>query len=137
MRGAFDGQGAVEFASVAMQPGKPQGFGVVGEDRIPIFTLPGNPVSAYVSFETFVLPALRTLMGKTPASRPTRRARLTDPITSIPGRRQLVRAFYDTDGGSHLRGDLAAANALVVVGEDTLGVNAGDMVQVLCLDEDF
>ncbi len=62
--------GSVWFVGVAMQPGKPQGFGAVGEDRIPIFTLPGNPVSSYVSFETFVLPAIRKLMGKTPYSRP-------------------------------------------------------------------
>ena len=46
--------GTVEFVEVAMQPGKPQGFGIVGEDATPIFTLPGNPVSAYVSFEMFV-----------------------------------------------------------------------------------
>lgn len=145
---ALSALGTVWFGKVAMQPGKPQGFGVVGEDRIPIFTLPGNPVSAYVSFETFVLPALRTLMGKTPASRPTRRARLTDPIESSPGRRQLVRARFDTDRGgafvtpvgghgSHLQGDLARSNALVVVPEDARGMTAGDMVQVLCLDEDF
>ena len=145
---ALSGLGTVWFGKVAMQPGRPQGFGVVGEDRIPIFTLPGNPVSAYVSFETFVLPALRTLMGKTPVSRPTRRARLTDPIQSILGKRQLVRARFDTDRGgafvtpvgghgSHLLGDLARANALVVVGEESGGLSAGDMVQVLCLDEDF
>jgi molybdopterin molybdotransferase len=55
--------GTVWFGGVAMQPGKPQGFGHVGEDRTPIFTLPGNPVSSYISFEQFVLPALRKLMG--------------------------------------------------------------------------
>ncbi|MGI9157208.1 MAG: molybdopterin molybdotransferase MoeA [Marmoricola sp.] len=43
-------QGGVHFAEVAMQPGKPQGFGFVGEDDTPIFTLPGNSVSPYVSF---------------------------------------------------------------------------------------
>ena len=48
--------GTVWFGEVAMQPGKPQGFGVVGEDETPIFTLPGNPVSSYISFEVFVLP---------------------------------------------------------------------------------
>ena len=53
-----------------MQPGKPQGFGVVGEDRTPIFTLPGNPVSSYISFEMFVLPALRKMMGRLPYRRP-------------------------------------------------------------------
>ena len=51
----------VWFGPVAMQPGKPQGYGRVGEDRIPILTLPGNPVSSYISFEVFVLPALRKL----------------------------------------------------------------------------
>ena len=58
--------GSVWFGGVTMQPGKPQGFGIVGEDETPIFTLPGNPVSSYISFETFVLPAIRKLMGKTP-----------------------------------------------------------------------
>ena len=145
---ALSHHGTMWFGPVAMQPGKPQGFGTVGEDATPIFTLPGNPVSSYVSFETFVLPAIRRMMGKTPYSRPTRRARLTHPITSIEGRRQMVRATYDTDRGgafvtpvgghgSHLVGDLAASNALVVVPEESTGVSAGELVQVLRLDEDF
>ena len=74
-----------------MQPGKPQGFGLVGEDETPIFTLPGNPVSSYISFEMFVLPAIRKLMGKTPYSRPTTRARLTHAI-SLAGGAAAVRA---------------------------------------------
>ncbi len=49
--------GTVSFGEVAMQPGKPQGFGFVGEDATPILTLPGNPVSSYVSFEVFAVPA--------------------------------------------------------------------------------
>jgi molybdopterin molybdotransferase len=145
---ALAGLGTVWFGKVAMQPGKPQGFGTVGEDRVPIFTLPGNPVSAYISFQVFVLPALRRMMGKLPYERPTRRARLTHPISSIAGRRQFVRGAFDVDGGgpfvspvgghgSHLIGDLAGANALVVVPEDVTSVSAGEMVQVLCLDEEF
>ncbi|WP_104105519.1 gephyrin-like molybdotransferase Glp [Nocardioides sp. 616] len=140
--------GTVWFGRVAMQPGKPQGFGTVGEDRVPIFTLPGNPVSAYISFQVFVLPALRRMMGKLPYERPTRRARLTHPISSVPGKRQFVRGAFAVDGGgpfvspvgghgSHLIGDLANANALVVVPEDVASVSAGEMVQVLCLDEEF
>ena len=131
-----------------MQPGKPQGFGHVGEDRTPIFTLPGNPVSSYVSFEQFVLPALRKLMGRTPYSRPTVPARLTHAISSPAGRRQFVRGEYDVDApgrtstpvgghGSHLIGDLASSNALVVVPEDVTSVAAGEQVQVLRLDEEF
>ena len=72
--------GTVTFRQVAMQPGKPQGFGTVGEDDTPIFTLPGNPVSAYVSFQVFVVPAIRKLMGRTPLSRPLVRGTLTEPV---------------------------------------------------------
>ncbi len=56
--------GTMSFDQVAMQPGKPQGFGVLGEDHTPVFTLPGNPVSAMVSFEVFVAPALRRMAGR-------------------------------------------------------------------------
>jgi molybdopterin molybdotransferase len=140
--------GTVWFGGVAMQPGKPQGFGVVGEDRTPIFTLPGNPVSAYISFEMFVLPALRKLMGMTPTSRPAVPARLTHPISSPPARRQFLRGELSHDGrgasvapvgghGSHLVGDLASSNALIVVPEATTSLPAGEMVQVLPLDSDF
>ena len=72
-----------------------QGFGHIGEDRVPIFALPGNPVSSYVSFELFVLPALRKMMGRTPYSRPTLRARLTESFRSAYGKTQLVRGRYD------------------------------------------
>jgi molybdopterin molybdotransferase len=136
--------GTVWFGPVAMQPGKPQGFGHVGPDRTPIFTLPGNPVSSYISFQQFVLPALRKLMGRAPYSRPAVTARLTHSIGSPAGRRQFVRAAYD-DGvvtpvgghGSHLIGDLASSDALVVVPEDVTSVPAGEQVQVLRLDEEF
>ena len=136
--------GTVWFGGVRMQPGKPQGFGVVGEDATPIFTLPGNPVSSYISFETFVLPALRKMMGRTPYLRPTTEARVTSAFSSPPGRRQFVRATYDArqvspvgGHGSHLIGDLATSNALIVVPEETTSVMAGEQVRVLRLDEDF
>ena len=74
---ALSQHGTMWFGGVGMQPGKPQGFGTIGEDDTPIFTLPGNPVSSYVSFEMFVLPAIRRMMGKLPYARPTARARLT------------------------------------------------------------
>ncbi|MCW2794447.1 MAG: molybdopterin molybdochelatase [Nocardioides sp.] len=136
------------FGGVAMQPGKPQGFGLVGEDRTPIFTLPGNPVSSYISFETFVLPAIRKMMGMAPYSRPAVTARLTHGVSSPEQRRQFVRAEYGRDNGgpyvspvgghgSHLIGDLASANALIVVPEDVTSLAAGEQVQVLRLDDEF
>jgi molybdopterin molybdotransferase len=138
----------VWFGPVAMQPGKPQGFGLVGPGKTPIVTLPGNSVSSYVSFEMFVLPAIRTLMGLTPVSRPTVAARLSRGVSSPPGRRQFLRGRAGTDdqgpyvepvggAGSHLIGALAAADCLVVVPEETTSVPAGERVQVLMLDRDF
>jgi molybdopterin molybdotransferase len=140
--------GTVWFGGVAMQPGKPQGFGHVGEDRTPIFTLPGNPVSSYISFEQFVLPAIRKLMGRTPYARPTTTARLTRDLRSPDGRRQFARASYSLEPtgpvvtpvgghGSHLIGDLAQSDALVDVPEGVGMVPAGEQVQVLRLDEEF
>ena len=87
--------GTVEFAEVAMQPGKPQGFGTIGEDDTPIFTLPGNPVSSYISFEVFVLPAIRRMMGKLPYRRPLVRAELTEDFSSPAGRKQFVRGIFE------------------------------------------
>jgi molybdopterin molybdotransferase len=138
----------VWFGPVAMQPGKPQGFGLVGPAKVPIVTLPGNSVSAYISFETFVLPAIRTLMGMYPVSRPLLDARLTRPMTSPEGRRQFMRGQvgYDAQGryvvpvggpGSHLIGALAEANALIVVPEEATSLGQGDRVQVLVLDGEF
>jgi len=141
-------QGTVRFDEVAMQPGKPQGFGFVGEDGTPIFTLPGNTVSSYVSFEVFVLPALRKMMGRKVLSRPLMRATTTAPLRSFQGKRQYVRARYEVGGegatvtpvgghGSHLVGDLSQANALVVLAEEQTTVAPGQPVPVLLLDRDF
>jgi len=140
--------GTVDFLEVAMQPGKPQGFGFVGEDGTPIFTLPGNTVSSYVSFEVFVLPALRKMMGRKVLSRPLMRATTTAPLRSFQGKRQYVRARYEVGGegatvtpvgghGSHLVGDLSQANALVVLAEEQTTVAPGQPVPVLLLDRDF
>jgi len=140
--------GTVTFREVAMQPGKPQGFGVIGEDDTPIFTLPGNPVSAYVSFEVFVVPALRKMMGRTPLNRTLVRATIDSQVSSIKGRRQFLRGRFEPKvggsvvtpvggPGSHLMGGLAQANALIVVAEDITTVPAGSDVPVLLLDREY
>ena len=137
--------GTVEFLEVAMQPGKPQGFGVVGEDATPIFTLPGNPVSAYVSFEMFVVPALHKLTGREPGGRRLTTATLTTSVRSMRGRQQLLRARVDIDAGgvratpvggpgSHLIAGLAQADALIVLAEGVTRVDQGEQVPVLLLD---
>ncbi|MQY37865.1 Molybdopterin molybdenumtransferase 2 [Streptomyces sp. RB17] len=132
----------VEFRKLAMQPGKPQGFGSIGPDHTPLLALPGNPVSSYVSFELFVRPAIRTLMGLADVHRPRTRATLTaDKALSSPkNRRQFLRGAY-ADGevtpvggsGSHLIAALAQADALIVVPEDTESVEPGAEVEVVLL----
>lgn len=134
--------GGVEFRKLAMQPGKPQGFGTIGPEHTPLLALPGNPVSSYVSFELFVRPAIRTLMGVDDVHRPVTRAELTadKALTSPAGRRQFLRGQY-ADGkvrpvggaGSHLVAALAQANALIVVPEEHESVEPGTQVEVVLL----
>jgi molybdopterin molybdotransferase len=132
----------VDFRKLAMQPGKPQGFGSVGPDHTPLLALPGNPVSSYVSFELFVRPAIRTLMGLPDVHRPTTTASLTadEALSSPKGRRQFLRGTF-ADGavtpvggaGAHLVAALAHADALIVVPEDTETVEPGAEVEVVLL----
>jgi molybdopterin molybdotransferase len=137
--------GTVSFDRVAMQPGMPQGFGTIGPDRTPVFGLPGNPVSALVSFETFVRPAIRTMLGAVPIERP-RVTALTDARLDSPeGKRSFLRVALEvrngayhvspvSGAGSHLLAGMARANALAVVPEDVTRVEPGQPVEVLVLE---
>ncbi len=131
---AFDRLGGVTFAPVAMHPGKPQGLGTIGERRTPVLTLPGNPVSSFVSFELFVRPAIRALGGHRVLDRVSFAARLAEPVTRRPGRRSYRRGCYDSATGtvalsggapSHLLGGLARADCLLVVAEGDGELPAG------------
>ena len=119
-----------------MQPGKPQGFGHLG-DRVPIFCLPGNPVSALVSFEVFVRPAIRKLLGKRNLQRATVQAIALERIDSPDGVRQYRRGVLHREAnggysvslvggaGSHLIASMASSNCLVVIDEEVTEVVAG------------
>jgi molybdopterin molybdotransferase len=137
--------GTVTFDQVAMQPGKPQGFGTIGPDSTPIITLPGNPVSSYVSFEVFVRPVIRKMLGVEPLGRTMVRAVTKDAMTSPDGLRQFARAWLDVEegryvvrpvggAGSHLVGDLAQANAFVVIPEDVTEIPVGGAADVMVLE---
>jgi molybdopterin molybdotransferase len=131
------GSGEVDFVKVAMQPGMPQGAGSV--NGIPIITLPGNPVSALVSFEVFIREPLRTAMGLPNPKRARRTAVLAEDLTSPRGKRQFRRGVLDRDAGTvtsygppashHLRW-LASANCLLEIDEDVAELAAGSPVQV-------
>jgi molybdopterin molybdotransferase len=143
VKAALSTLGTVTFRKVAMQPGMPQGFGVVGPDRTPIFTLPGNPVSAYVSFCLFVRPALDALQDLSPERGGPRPATLTRPVRSPAEKRSFLRGVLDaaadqvtqvtpvTGQASHQLASLARANALIIVPEQVTSLDAGATVDVL------
>ena len=137
--------GTVGFHKVAMQPGMPQGFGTIGPDSTPVFGLPGNPVSAMVSFEAFVRPALRRMLGAEQTARPSVSAVTTVELSSTAGKRSFLRVRLEVrDGayvvspvsgsGSHLLAGMARANALAIVPEEVERVPAGGAVQVVLLE---
>lgn len=149
--GAFDVVkefgGGLEFAKVAMQPGKPQGFGKLESTdgrQVPVVALPGNPVSVFVSFQLFVLPLLARLAGGE-ASAATHRAVAATRWASTPGRRQFIPVVFTSldDGtfacapvhrlgsGSHLIASLHKADGLAIVPEDVTDVTIGTELDVI------
>jgi molybdopterin molybdotransferase len=134
--------GTVTFRKVAMQPGMPQGFGVIGDDETPIFNLPGNPVSAYVSFQIFVRAALDALLRTRELALPVVRATLSGPLKAPAGRRAFLRGILNRSEGtvqplsgqsSHQLATLGQANALIVAPEWVVAMNEGDQAEVLIL----
>jgi len=138
--------GELEFAQVAMQPGKPQGFGRLADGAL-VFGLPGNPVSVAASFEAFARPALLAMQGRRDLQRPILRMRAEVGWRTPPGRRQYLPAAVDrrdpaawtvrpaTRGGSgsHLAGGLARAEAFVIVDAGVEEIAAGDAVDVMLI----
>jgi len=140
VKAALSTLGTVTFRRVALQPGMPQGFGTVGPAATPIFTLPGNPVSAYVSFCLFVRPALDGMQGIFRERSKRGPVTLAGPVRSPAGRRSYLRGILDADAGlvtpvagqaSHQLANLARANALIIVPEEVTSLEAGASVDVM------
>jgi molybdopterin molybdotransferase len=134
--------GTITFRKVAMQPGMPQGFGTIGPDETPIFTLPGNPVSAFVSFQVFVRAALGAMLLTDELALPTRPAVLSAPLRAPAGRTAFLRGILDHASGlveplnrqgSHQLAALGKSNALIVVPEWVISQSEGDEVEVMIL----
>ncbi|MFD6175682.1 MULTISPECIES: molybdopterin molybdotransferase MoeA [unclassified Isoptericola] len=138
----------VDVAAVALRPGRPQAL--ARWRGVPWVALPGNPVSAFVSFALFVRPAVATLAGREPARPVTRPA--AEAWASPPGRTHVVpvrtlasgaveRAAAPGAGrdgvGGHATSALLGADGLALVEPDVAKVEAGDLVQVLSLDLPF
>jgi len=140
--------GNMRWMQVAIRPAKPLAFGVLSDSGTPVFGLPGNPVSAMVSFELFVRPALRRLAGHSILHRPVIRATTDVDLRRLPdGKLHLLRALVVLDdsgswrarttGGqeSHQLHSMSEANALILL-PDGDGVGVGAQVNVLLIDPD-
>lgn len=141
--------GDMEVTRIAMHPGSVQGFGQLGPDRVPVFLLPANPVSALVVFEVMVRPLIRLSLGKRQAMRRIVPARTLSPISSVAGRKGFLRGqlMRDQDTGeylvqalggapgasSHLLATLAEANCLVIVPSEAEQIRTGEVVDVAFL----
>ena len=136
--------GTMTFSKVAMQPGKPQGFGRLPSGAL-LFGLPGNPVSAAVSFEVFVRPALLLMQGRLVRGHRVLTLPAAADWRTPPGRRQYLPVTIDradprawrvtpaTSGGSHLAGGLGRAEAYAIVPAEVDAVVAGDLVDVMLI----
>ena len=149
VRSVLSSLGEMEVTRIAMHPGSVQGFGQLGADRIPVFLLPANPVSALVVFEVMVRPLIRLSLGKRQPMRRVVEARTLAPISSVPGRRGFLRGqlMRDQDTGeylvqalggapgssSHLLATLAEANCLVMVPGEAEQIRTGETVDVAFL----
>lgn len=136
--------GDMAIHRVAMSPGAAQGFGHLGEDRIPMLTLPGHPASAFVAFEVFVRPVILRMAGAPNLDKDTVKAQLQTSLRSLAGRRQFIPSVRNVgaDGvmrvqplhSEHITAELAQADCLLVVPELVEELQAGDFVDVLLLD---
>ncbi|PPF25008.1 gephyrin-like molybdotransferase Glp [Rathayibacter rathayi] len=140
------GPAGSEFGHVEMQPGGPQGLGrarVADGLHLPVVSLPGNPVSALVSFEVFLRPVLRSLAGRVPAERPRLRARLGTNLDSPAHLHQIRRGVLDDEGfvhpiggpSSHLLASYARSTVLIHVPVGTDHAETGDTVEIWRIDD--
>lgn len=142
-------EGRIDFWLVNMRPGKPLAFGVFedGERRVPHIGLPGNPVSAMITFELFGRAAIQTMMGRPVKDRPIIRAVTRDRIRMSDERRFFARCIVSQEDGrwvaslsgsqgSGVLSALARGNGLAIVPEGRPDVQPGTEVDVLMLDWD-
>jgi molybdopterin biosynthesis enzyme len=136
--------GDVTAVDVAIESSGRHNFGTIGPDKVPVVTLPGDPIAAYISFELLVRPMIRTMLGAATIHRPSVKARLEKGLTSTQGVRSYVRGLLSEDGKSisplgsqDEQATLSDANALIAVSESEGDVSAGAEVTVVVLERRY
>lgn len=143
------GIGEITTIDLAIESSGRHNYGTIGPDKVPVVTLPGDPIAAYISFELFVRPMIRTMLGASNIHRPAVKAKLEKPITSPDGQRSYVRGILSEDGKSITplgKGDSSAqdeqttlsdANAFIAVPENVTSLETGADVTVVVLERRY
>ena len=136
--------GEITTVDMAIETSGRHNYGQIGPDKTPVVTLPGDPIAAYISFELFVRPMIRTMLGAATIHRPSVTAKLEKAIESAPGVRSYVRAVLSEEGNSvrplsaqEEFSTLSDASALIAVGEKDVHLRAGDQVTVVILERRY
>jgi molybdopterin biosynthesis enzyme len=140
----LSGLGEITTVDLAIEASGRHNFGSIGPDSIPVVTLPGDPIAAYISFELFVRPMIRTMLGAATIHRPSVKAALEKPIASAAGMRSYIRAILADDGKSVTpladqdeQSTLSDANAFIAVTETDTSLKTGDQVNVVILERRY
>jgi len=136
--------GEIKTVDLAIENSGRHNFGQIGPDKTPVVTLPGDPISAYISFELFVRPMIRTMLGAATIHRPSVKAKLEKAITSKSGTRSYVRAILSEDASSVRALDiqdeistLSDANSFIALSEKDESIEAGTSVNVVVLERRY
>ena len=136
--------GEITTIDMAIEMSGRHNYGQIGPDKIPVVTLPGDPIAAYISFELFVRPMIRTMLGAATIHRPSIKAKLEKAIESAPGMRSYIRATLAEDAASVMPlteqeelSTLSDATAFIAVGEKETNLSAGDEVTVVILERRY
>ena len=140
----LSGLGEITTVDMAIEASGRHNFGTIGPDKTPVVTLPGDPIASYISFELFVRPMIRTMLGAATIHRPSVKAALEKPIESAPGVRSYIRAVLAEDGKSVVplenqdeQSTLSDANAFIAVSESDTSLKTGDQVTVVVLERRY
>jgi molybdopterin biosynthesis enzyme len=136
--------GEITTLDLAIENSGRHNFGQIGPDKTPAVTLPGDPINAYISFELFVRPMIRTMLGAATIHRPSVKAKLEKAITSTPGARSYVRAILSEDATSvralEIQDEISTlsdANSFIALGEKDEKIEAGASVNVVVLERRY
>jgi molybdopterin biosynthesis enzyme len=136
--------GEITTVDLAIEASGRHNFGTIGPDKTPVVTLPGDPISAYISFELFIRPMIRTLLGASTIHRPSVKAKLEKPVASSSGLRSYIRAVLSEDGKSVMplpsqdeQSTLSDANAFIALGEQESEIGIGKEVTVVVLERRY